>query len=61
MITVKPPKVEEKSKPEAPGFRDKVPANWVITECEDGIEARSNQTGETFRGSIKEFSKLLRS
>lgn len=41
-------------------FQDKIPANWVITPTETGIEAYSNQTRETFNGSLAEFNKMLR-
>lgn len=41
-------------------FKDKTPSNWYIKPTEDGIEARSNSTGETFVGSIAEFNQKLR-
>jgi hypothetical protein len=42
-------------------FEDKTPANWVIVPLEDDqITARNNTTGETFTGTIAEFSLNLK-
>lgn len=43
-------------------FEDGTPSNWTIeaTDKEGVINARSNQTGETFSGALADFNKLLR-
>lgn len=51
---------EENLKSVESSFKDKTPSNWSIKPTEDGIEARSNSTGETFVGTIIEFNQKLR-
>ena len=41
-------------------FKDQVPCNWIIEATENGITARSDVTGETFSGSVKDFNRALR-
>lgn len=56
-------KAPETKAPEAKadtGFTNKIPANWIITPTEDGIEAINLISKETFTGSMKEFNAKLR-
>jgi aminopeptidase-like protein len=42
-------------------FENCVPANWNISEIEDGIvSAVNNVSGETFQGNLSDFNKALR-
>lgn len=48
-------------KVESEPFRDRIPANWVITQEEDGsISARNSNSQEVFKGTVAEFNSKLR-
>jgi hypothetical protein len=48
----------EKAKPQK--FVDNSPTHWYIIAEDEGIFARNDHSGETFKGSIKEFNEAMR-
>ena len=40
-------------------FKEKIPCNWHIIASDEGIVATSYK-GDSYKGSISEFNKLLR-
>jgi len=52
---------ETKTVPEKLTFSEKIPSNWDIkADGEDSIIATNNSTGREFKGTVSDFSKLLK-
>jgi len=51
---------ENSANPDAAPFRDRVPANWIVHEMEDGrVAARNPLTQERFEGTREALNEKL--